>query len=100
MPSPSSDGTILCDTSTGVPCPYVPEQFRRKVFNSLHSLSRPSLRGTQHLVTAHFVWRVLMLMFASRPEPVYNARSQKSTDIQSLHQEPSVHQTPGLITYI
>ena len=35
---------------------YVPEQFRRKVFNSLHSLSRPSIKGTQHLVTAHFVW--------------------------------------------
>ena len=25
MPLPSSDGTILCGTSTGVPCPYVPE---------------------------------------------------------------------------
>ena len=36
-----------------------------------------------------------MLMFASGPEPVYNARSQKSKDIQSLHREPSVHQTPG-----
>ena len=56
MPLPSSDGTILCDTSTGVPRPYVPEQFRRKVFDSLHSLSHPSVRGTQHLVTTRFVW--------------------------------------------
>ena len=56
MPLPSSDGTILCDTSTGVPRPYVPEQFRRKVFDSLHSLSHPSVRGTQHIVTTRFVW--------------------------------------------
>ena len=40
-----------------IPCPYVSEQFRRKVFNSLHSLSCPSIRGTQYLITAHFVWR-------------------------------------------
>ena len=51
MPLPSYNGTILCDTSTGVPHPYVPEQFRRKVFDSLHSLSHPSIRGTQHLDT-------------------------------------------------
>ena len=56
MPLPSSDGTILCDTSTGVPHPYVPEQFRCKIFDSLHSLSHPSVRGTQHLVTTRFVW--------------------------------------------
>ena len=56
MPLPSSDGTILCDTSMGVPHPYVPEQFCRKVFDSLHLLSHPSIRGTQHLVTTHFIW--------------------------------------------
>ena len=46
MPLPSSDGTILCDTSTGVSHPYVPELFRRKVFDSLHSLSHPSTHTT------------------------------------------------------
>ena len=56
MPLPTSDGTILCDISTGVPRPYVPEQFRCKVFDSIHSLSHPSMRGTQHLVTTCFVW--------------------------------------------
>ena len=84
-PLPSSDGTILCDKSTGLPRPYVPEQFHHKVFVSLHSLSHPSIRGTQHLITTRFV---LMLMFACGPEPVYNARSQKSKDIQLFHWEP------------
>ena len=55
-PLPSSDGTILCDISTGVPRPYVPEQFCCKVFDFLHSLSHLSVRGTQHLVTTRFVW--------------------------------------------
>ena len=56
MPIPTSDSTIVCDTSTGVPRPYVPERFRQAVFQSLHSLSHPSIRATQHLITSHFVW--------------------------------------------
>ena len=50
LPLSTSDGTILCDVSTGTPHPYIPEQFCRSVFDSLHSL--------QHLVTAHFVWQL------------------------------------------
>ena len=53
---PSSNGTILCETSTEKPCPYVPEQFHLKIFDYLHSFSHPSIRVTQHLVTARFVW--------------------------------------------
>ena len=53
---PSSDGTILCETSTEVPHPYVPQQFHHKVFDYLHSFSHLSIRVTQHLVTACFVW--------------------------------------------
>ena len=53
---PMYHDTLLCDTSTGTPRPYVPQQFRRKVFESLHNLSHPGIRATQHLVTAHYVW--------------------------------------------
>ena len=56
MPLPTSDGTILCDMSTGIPRPYVPKQFRRDVFDSLHQLSHPSIRATQHLIVTHYVW--------------------------------------------
>ncbi len=51
-----SDSTILCDTSTGVTRPLVPKDFRRVVFESLHDLSHPSIRATQRLLTARFVW--------------------------------------------
>ena len=53
---PMCKDTLLCDTSTGTPRPYVPQQFRRTVFNSLHDLSHPSIRATQQLVTARFFW--------------------------------------------
>ena len=53
---PTSDTTIVCDTSTGVPRPFVPAKFRRTLFNSLHSLPHPGIRATQRLVTAWYVW--------------------------------------------
>ena len=56
IPMPMCSDTLLCDTSTGTPHPYVPEHFRRIVFNSLHDLSHPGVRATQRLVTARFVW--------------------------------------------
>ena len=55
-PLPLSDTTLVCDVSTGVPRPYVPEAFRQAVFNSLHSLSHPGIRATQRLITTRYVW--------------------------------------------
>ena len=56
MPLPTTDGTFMCDMSTGTPRPYVPEPFRRVVFDTLHSLAHPGVRATQRLITAHYVW--------------------------------------------
>lgn len=56
VPLAMSDSTILCDVSTGVARPYVPEAFRRAIFNSLHTLSHPGIRATQRLITARYVW--------------------------------------------
>ena len=47
---------LLCDTSTGTPRPFVLETFRRTVFNSLHNLSHPGIRASQHLITSRFIW--------------------------------------------
>ena len=55
-PLPMSETTLVCDTSTGIPRPFVPAQFRHAVFDSLHSLSHPGIRATQRLLTARFVW--------------------------------------------
>ena len=56
IPLPTADVTLLCDMSTGTPRPYVPQPFRRAVFDALHSLSHPGIRATQRLVTARYVW--------------------------------------------
>ena len=56
VPLPTTDGTLLCDMSTGTPRPYVPEPFRRVVFDTLHSLAHPGVHATQRLVTACYVW--------------------------------------------
>ena len=53
---PASDTTLICDTSTGTPRPYVPESFRRGVFDALHKMSHPGIRATQKLITARYVW--------------------------------------------
>ncbi|CAH8609746.1 unnamed protein product [Dicrocoelium dendriticum] len=56
VPLQTTEGTILCDTSTGCPRPLVPVSFRRTVFDSLHSLSHPGIRASLNLVTEHFFW--------------------------------------------
>ena len=43
LPMPMCSDTLLCDTSTGTPRPYVPERFRHIVINSLHALSHPGV---------------------------------------------------------
>ena len=47
---------LFCDLSTGIPHPIVPSSYRRKVFDSLHSVSHPGVRATQRLITSHFIW--------------------------------------------
>ena len=56
VPVTTSDITLLCDMSTGTPCPYMPQPFLYGVFNALHSLSHPGIHAMQRLVTAHYVW--------------------------------------------
>jgi transposase InsO family protein len=46
---------ILCDFSTGSPRPLVPAAYRAAVFESLHGLAHPGVRGTRRLVSKSFV---------------------------------------------
>ncbi|UYV72720.1 hypothetical protein LAZ67_10000403 [Cordylochernes scorpioides] len=48
---PFCNKLIYCDVSTGNPRPFVPENFRRQIFNSLHNLSHPGIRATRKLIT-------------------------------------------------
>lgn len=47
---------LYCDVSNDKVRPYVPANFRRIVFNSMHGLSHPGIRATQMLIKQRFVW--------------------------------------------
>ena len=54
---PGIDKRLWCDVSTGKPRIYVPEPWRKKVFQAVHSLSHPSGRATLMSLATVFVWR-------------------------------------------
>ena len=56
LPIPGTNTTLLCDTSTGVPRPIVPQSWRRTVFNTIHGLAHPGIRASRKLVSSRFVW--------------------------------------------
>ncbi|XP_014469485.1 PREDICTED: uncharacterized protein LOC106741722 [Dinoponera quadriceps] len=47
---------IYCDVSQNDIRPYVPETFRRQVFDLTHSLSHPSGRATTKIISQRYVW--------------------------------------------
>ena len=51
-----SDGDLFCDNSTGRLRPLVQEVLRRSLFNALHNISHPGIRGSRRLISARFVW--------------------------------------------
>ena len=54
-----TDDTLLCDVSTGQPRPIIPLSWRKKVFETVHNLSHPSIRATCKLIATKFVWHAL-----------------------------------------
>lgn len=56
FPVVGTDKFIYCDVSTGFPRPFVPVEFRHKVFESFHNLSHPGIRSTCKLIRKKFVW--------------------------------------------
>ena len=56
VPFDDEGTTLLCDVSTGRPCPWVPSGFRRHIFDLVHGLSHPSRRATANLLKQKFIW--------------------------------------------
>lgn len=51
---------LLCDMSSRLPRPVVPTPMRRHVFNTLHNVSHPGVKGSQVQIGKHFVWPTLL----------------------------------------
>lgn len=52
----SGTSFIYCDTSTNNVRPYIPINFRRAIFKSVHELAHPGQKGTTKMVAERFVW--------------------------------------------
>lgn len=50
------DTTLICDISTDRLRPFIPKQYRKLVFDSLHELSHPGIKSSIKLVQDRFVW--------------------------------------------
>ena len=48
--------TLLVDVSNGMARPFVPYNWRRRVFNALHGLGHPGVHRSQQIVSGKFVW--------------------------------------------
>ncbi|GBL76526.1 Transposon Ty3-G Gag-Pol polyprotein [Araneus ventricosus] len=55
-PCETSNCNLLCDTSTGVPRPFVPTSFRKLIFDHLHNLAHPGIAASTKLISARYVW--------------------------------------------
>lgn len=53
---PLSLGKLWCEVSTGKNRPFVPEPLRRAIFEQLHSLSHPGIKGTRKLIVSRYFW--------------------------------------------
>ena len=82
IPIPAS---LLCDLSTGVPRLFVPQAFRRKVFDSLHSLSHPGVCATERLLTTRYVCPTSEQTCESGRDHASLASEPRCTNILSPH---------------
>lgn len=53
---PGSTKSISCDISTGKYRPYLPEKFRRQIFDVIHGLSHPGKKTTRKMITSRYLW--------------------------------------------
>lgn len=53
---PGSHLPVTCETSTNKIRPYIPLNFRKQAFESVHNLSHPGIRTSRKLVKERFFW--------------------------------------------
>lgn len=53
---PGSETELYCDERSKIPRPYVTKEYRRRVFDSVHSWSHPGANATIKMVTERYVW--------------------------------------------
>ncbi|GBO01107.1 Transposon Ty3-G Gag-Pol polyprotein [Araneus ventricosus] len=83
---PGMDTELFCDISTGRCRPFVPKEFRRRIFETLHNLSHPGVKATVKLVGDHFLWPGYKKQVAEWTRccvPCQRGKIQRHTDIKA-----------------
>lgn len=47
---------LYCENSQENLRPFVPNDFRKQVFDTMHGVSHPGIRSTRKIITSHFFW--------------------------------------------
>lgn len=53
---PTYSEPIICHLGNGKTRPYLPEEFRRLAYETIHNLSHPGIRTTRKLVVSKYFW--------------------------------------------
>ena len=48
--------TLLCDTSLPFPRPFVPERSRKSIFDCLHNITHPGVKGSLKIIKQRYYW--------------------------------------------
>ncbi|GIY07677.1 reverse transcriptase [Caerostris extrusa] len=51
-----SDRNLVCDMSTGIPSPFVPNLYRKLTFSHLHNRSHPGIAAKSRMIYPRYVW--------------------------------------------
>ncbi len=83
-----SGATLLCDTSTGLPQPFVPSAWHRRIFHAIHDQAHPCACATHCLLADRFVWHKMnaeVTAWVRTCIPCQRAKTQRHTSTP-LHQ--------------
>ena len=94
FPIDGTSVTLLCDTSTGKQCPYVPLKCCFPVFEKLHSLAQPWCTCCPVLAYLQLCGQVLIQTLANGPISVCSVNETRSTGILLPCWPPSLPQMP------
>lgn len=80
----TKDNSLVCDVSRPHPRPYIPQDLRLKLFNSLHQLSHPGWKATCRLIGSRYYWPSLkedIRKWCSECQPCQFAKVSRHTKI-------------------
>ncbi|GFW99532.1 retrovirus-related Pol polyprotein from transposon 412 [Trichonephila clavipes] len=81
----SNNSELICDTSNGLPRPFVPKTFRKLIFDQLLNISHPRIAATTKLICARYVCPNVKGEIREWLRAVILVKDLKFNSIQKLH---------------